>query len=174
LDGRPFDITCGQIEIGNAATFMVQRAIRYAKRTHPNKSKYWWKAKYFGKLEPNSQHQWVFGDKQNGYRLLRYTTFKIVRHVMVVGTHSPDDPKLRAYWLSRQQQKTRDLKGSLGILARRQKGYCPVCGESLSIEENLETHHIMAKKLGRPDTLDNKTLVHYLCHQQLTSQQCMT
>ncbi len=152
--------------------FMLHKEIRYAKRAHPNKPKAWWKARYFGQLEPDTQFQWVFGDPQTGYRLLRFARFTIIRHVMVKGTNSPDDPKLRAYWLERERRKNWELPGhTQRHLALRQQGRCPLCGESLFNDEPTEQHHLTAKSVGGPDTLNNKILVHYFCHQQLTAGQ---
>jgi len=150
--------------------YMVQREIAYARRTHINKPKYWWKAKYFGKL-PNQKYAWNFGDKSSGYYLTRFDQVHIIRHIMVKGTSSPDDPKLKKYWLDRNRKKTDELKPSLYSLAFQQKGICPICGESLHNDERIETHHITAKHAGGSDTLDNKILIHYLCHQQLTASQ---
>jgi RNA-directed DNA polymerase len=151
--------------------FMLRKEIRYVKRMHSNKPKHWWKAKYFGKLEPDSDFQWVFGDTQTGFRLLRLSRFSITRHIMVQGTNSPDDSKLHSYWLQRERRKGHQLPAKQRRLAQRQQGLCPVCGESLFGDEQLEQHHIIAQKLAGPHTLDNKILVHYLCHQQLTAQQ---
>lgn len=151
--------------------FMLYKEIRYAKRMHPNRSKAWWKAQYFGQLEPDSHCQWVFGNPQTKFRLLRFARFTISRHIMVQGTNSPDDPKLRAYWCQRERRKGHELPAQQRRLAQRQHGLCPVCGESLFSDETLEQHHIIARKSGGLNTLDNKILVHYLCHQQLTSQQ---
>jgi RNA-directed DNA polymerase len=122
-------------------------------------------------LEPDSNFQWVFGETQTGFRLLRFARFTITRHVMVQGTNSPDNPKLRAYWLQRVRRKGQELPSKQRRLAQRQRGQCPVCGQSLFSDETLEQHHIVAQKAGGPNNLDNKILVHYLCHQQLTAQQ---
>jgi RNA-directed DNA polymerase len=151
--------------------FMLHKEIRYAKRMHPNRSKAWWRAKYFGQLEPDRNCQWVFGDTQTGFRLLRFSRFTITRHIMVQGTNSPDDPKLQTYWLQRECRKSYELPGAQRRLAQRQHGQCPVCGESLFSTETLEQHHVIARKTGGPNTLDNKILVHYFCHQQLTANQ---
>lgn len=155
----------------NLDHYMVRREIRYVKRGHPTKPKYWWKSKYFGKLNPSKKDTWVFGDKKTGVYLLRFAWFKIERHKLVFGSASPDDPSLKEYWRKRELAKMRNLQPNLRRLALRQAGVCPHCGQSLFIEEDIEKHHIMARRIGGPDTDENKVLLHYLCHQQITVHQ---
>ena len=151
--------------------FMYQRAVQYVDHMHPHKPRYWKNKKYFGKLNLYSEDKWVFGDKQTGFCLHKFTWTSIQRHALVTGTNSPDDPALQDYWHKRQLSKIKNLPAKPGKLAKRQEGKCPVCGDSLFIEEDIEKHHIVPRKAGGPDTLDNQILVHYLCHQQLTAQQ---
>lgn len=151
--------------------YMFTREVRFAKRSHPDKSKYWWKAKYFGKLNPYRDDHWVFGDKDTGLYLMKFNWFPIRRHVLVHGTSSPDDPTLKEYWHKRDLAKIKTMKTSLRKLALKQEGLCPQCGESLFVEEDIEKHHIMPRKIGGPDTDDNKVLLHYLCHQQISAYQ---
>lgn len=80
---------------------------------------------------------------------------------------SPDDPSLRDYWMKRQAAKSRDLTFSKQKLAKRQKGRCLECGESLFNEEEIQVHHRLAKSLGRKDFYSNLALVHLLCHQHI-------
>jgi RNA-directed DNA polymerase len=148
--------------------YMNLRERRYVYRMHPNKSRHWAIAKYFGKLNPSKRTHWVFGDKDSGAYLLMFKWFNIIRHTLVKGTHSPDDPALRPYWKKRELAKVKFMKPNLKRLALNQEGKCPKCGESLFIEENIEQHHVMARTVGGPNTDDNKVLLHYFCHQQLS------
>jgi len=150
--------------------WMYQRAMRYAARAHPTKSRHWRVQRYFGKLHPSRQDKWVFGDKQSGVYLLKFSWFPIERHVLVKGRSSPDDPSLKDYWLVREKRKTKTLTPSKRKLAERQNGRCPQCGNSLFNDEEIEKHHIVPKKEGGPDTYSNLELVHYFCHQQLTAK----
>jgi len=43
-------------------------------------------------------YRWVFGDRDSGIYLRRFVWTKIVRHRMVMGAASPDDPALDQYW----------------------------------------------------------------------------
>jgi len=64
----------------------------------------------------------VFGDKQTGGYLLKFSWFPIERHTLVKGTTSPDDPRLKDYWKERQAGSARDLTFSKQKLAKRQRG----------------------------------------------------
>jgi polyisoprenoid-binding protein YceI len=110
---------------------------------------------------------WVFGDKQTGCYLLKFSWFPIERHTLVKGRSSPDDPALRDYWEKRQAAKAKDLTFSKQKLAKRQKGHCPECGESLFNDEELQVHHLLARSKGGKDSYSNLALVHLLCHQHI-------
>ena len=53
-------------------------------------------ARYFGAFNPARHDKWVFGDRDSGAYLHKFAWTKIVRHQMVKGTASPDDPALPA------------------------------------------------------------------------------
>jgi RNA-directed DNA polymerase len=147
--------------------WMYQREVRYAKRTHPNKSYKWLKERYFGKLNPNRENYWVFGDKSSGRYLLRFSWFEIERHVLVRGKASPDDPEMRSYWQEREQAKAKNLGQNQRKLARRQDYHCVLCQASLFNGEELHQHHLKPKSQGGTDELSNQVLVHLYCHQQI-------
>src|SRR5439155_25012851 len=111
--------------------WMHRRALRYARSSHPRKPGFWLKGRYWGKLNPERNDHWVFGDKRTGRYLLKFRWFKIERHTLVQGTASPDDPRLREYWWARQKVNTRHLTLSDVELADRQDWACPVCGMGL-------------------------------------------
>jgi RNA-directed DNA polymerase len=143
--------------------------MRYVNHTHPKKSGYWKKARYWGKLIPDRKGNWVFGDKQKGIYLLKFIWFTIERHVLVKGRASPDDSNLREYWQKRNAIKARDLMPSRKRIVRRQMGICPVCGESLFNDEEIQLHHKKPVKEGGEDTYSNLQLLHLYCHQQVHS-----
>ncbi len=149
--------------------WMFRRQACYVNRMHPSKPKHWKKAKYWGRLSPSSPSEWVFGDKQSGIYLLRFSWFPIKRHVLVKGRASPDDLSLREYWQKRNTAKAKDLMPSSEKIARKQSGICPVCGESLLNGEELQIHHKKPIKEGGKDTYSNLQLLHLYCHQQLHS-----
>src|SRR4051794_6086277 len=74
--------------------YLWGRLYRWALRAHPNKSRHWVAARYFGLFNPFRNDRWVFGDRDSGIYLRQFAWTKIVRHKMVMGTASPDDPAL--------------------------------------------------------------------------------
>jgi len=147
--------------------WMFYKADRHARRKHPKKSKDWRHQRYWGRFHVDRADPWVFGDKQTGAYLLKFSWFPIERHTLVKGKSSPDDPRLKDYWMKRQAAKARDLTFSKQKLAKRQKGRCLECGESLFNEEELQVHHRLAKSQGGKDVYSNLVLVHLLCHQHI-------
>ena len=104
---------------------------RWALRAHPNKSKSWVTARYFGRFNPSRQDRWVFGDRDSGFYLRRCAWTKIVRHRLVGGTSSVDDPTLAQYWADRRKKRNGMLTGPVLRLLRAQSGRCPICRDLL-------------------------------------------
>src|SRR5437763_6366911 len=146
---------------------MFYKADRYTRRTHPKKSKDWRHRTYWGRFQLDRLDPLVFGDKQTGGHLLKFSWFPIERHVLVKGKASPDDPRLKDYWMKRQAAKAKDLTFSKQKLAKRQKGRCPECGESLFNDEELQVHHLLTRSQGGKSSYSNLALVHLLCHQHI-------
>jgi RNA-directed DNA polymerase len=112
-------------------SYVWRLTYKWAKYSHPNKSKHWAVNRYFGGFGRFRRNQWVFGNRDNGAYLLKFSWTKIVRHQMVPGSASPDDPDLAEYWARRRRRNTPPLDGfSLGCL-QAQRGCCPLCGELL-------------------------------------------
>lgn len=146
--------------------WMLHREVRFVTHAHPRKSWRWRQRHYWGRLHPQRQDHWVFGDKRTGSHLLKFRWFKIERHVLVKGRASRDDPALRAYWRDRDKAKAKDLSPSKQRIACAQGYICRTCGESLFNDEELHKHHIAARAAGGTDSYDNLTLEHLYCHQQ--------
>jgi RNA-directed DNA polymerase len=105
-----------------------QLAYKWAKYRHPNKSKRWITARYFGAFNPSRRDRWVFGDRETGAYLLKFVWTKITRHTLVKGWASPDDPALAGYWADRRR-KGRPPLDRIGLrLLLAQRGRCPLCG----------------------------------------------
>jgi RNA-directed DNA polymerase len=148
-------------------TWMFHRAIRTTSRMHPNKSARWRHQKYWGQFNLDRADHWTLGDKQTGRHLLKFSWFPIERHVIVKGRASPDDPQLSEYWAKRQATKGGDLTSWKQKLAKRQKGRCRQCGQSLFNDEELQIHRMPTWGREDKDSFKNLELVHSLCHQQL-------
>jgi RNA-directed DNA polymerase len=100
---------------------------KWAKFSHPNKSKRWITAKYFGKFNASRNDVWVFGSQDSGYYLRKFSWTKIVRHRMVAGQASPDDPALTNYWAERRRRHRSPVDTVIRQQLHRQDGRCPLC-----------------------------------------------
>jgi RNA-directed DNA polymerase len=149
--------------------WMFKRECRYVNYRHPQKTYYWKKNRYWGKMNKGRKDNWVFGDKRTGFYILKFSWIKIERHVMVKGGASPDDPSLQEYWKKREKAKAKELIPSQSKLAKNQDGVCTICGESLFNGEELEKDHITPRGQGGDDSDDNTQLLHLYCHQQKTA-----
>jgi RNA-directed DNA polymerase len=111
--------------------YLWQLTYKWACHSHANKPKPWIVSRYYGRFNPASQDRWVFGNRDNGAYLPRLGWTKIVRHSLVVGAASPDDPALTGYWAQRRRKNQPLLDRSVLILLARQKGRCPLCRDLL-------------------------------------------
>lgn len=101
---------------------------RWALRTHPNKSRRWVKTRYFGSFNPTRRDLWVFGDRDSGRYLTKFSWTPIVRHTLVKNRASTDDPALTSYWAARRRRRKSPLGPFVRRLLRLQDGRCPGCG----------------------------------------------
>jgi len=108
---------------------MWKLAYKWAKHSHPNKSKHWISGNYFGRFNKARTDRWVFGDRDSGAYLLKFSWTKIVRHQLVKGKASPDDPTLQPYWAQRRRKGPPPPVDATTVrLLRMQHGRCPICG----------------------------------------------
>ncbi|MGI5149386.1 group II intron maturase-specific domain-containing protein [Plantactinospora sp. CA-294935] len=107
---------------------MWKLAHKWATFSHPNKSKYWIMNQYFGAFNPSRRDRWVFGHRDSGAYLRKFAWAKIVRHQMVKGGASPDDPALADYWTGRRRKRKPPLGRADLRLLQAQHGRCPLCG----------------------------------------------
>ena len=66
--------------------YMWKLTYKWAKHGHQNKPKHWVVARYFGRFNKARKDRWVFGDRQSGAYLRKFSWTRIVRHQMVKGT----------------------------------------------------------------------------------------
>jgi RNA-directed DNA polymerase len=128
----------------------------------------------------------VFGDRTSGAYLPKFAWTKIVRHSLVRGDASPDDPAQAGYWADRRR-KTKPLLDRRTLhLLRRQNGTCPICGHLLlhadrepqspheweqwhrTTRRAITEQHIIAHGTGLPDETQ---LVHATCRRRTGGQQ---
>ncbi|MFE4330795.1 group II intron reverse transcriptase/maturase [Streptomyces sp. NPDC056831] len=112
--------------------YMWKLTYKWAKHGHQNKSRNWIVNRYFGQFNPSSKNRWVFGDRETGAHLRKFSWTEIVRHQMVAGTSSPDDPALTEYWAKRRRKGTPSPLDAFGLRQLTlQDGRCPLCREFL-------------------------------------------
>ncbi|XVQ86189.1 group II intron reverse transcriptase/maturase [Microbispora siamensis] len=104
---------------------------KWATWTHPSKPKRWIVDRYFGRRNKFRNDRWVFGDPDTNAAVIKFAWTGIVRHVMVKGAASPDDPDLTDYWARRRQRVKPPLDGYTLRLLARQDGRCVLCGDHL-------------------------------------------
>ena len=157
---------------------------KWARFRHPNKSRRWVTARYFGMFHPSRRDAWVFGSRESGFYLRKFAWTPIVRHRMVTGGASTDDPDLVAYWAQRRRRNS-PLLGVTGLLLRAQHGRCPICrGLLLDAEHEPQSPHdweqwlratrlatrkraLVAWGAGTPDERVVTRLIHAHCHRRL-------
>jgi RNA-directed DNA polymerase len=112
--------------------YMWKLTYKWAKHSHPNKPKRWIVNRYFGRFNPARQAKWVFGDRDSGAYLRMFAWTKIIRHQLVAGTSSPDDPALTEYWATRRRRGPPPLMDRTALrLLKAQDGRCPLCRDYL-------------------------------------------
>lgn len=131
----------------------------------------------------------VLNDRGDIAYLTKFSWTRIVRHQLVAGGASPDDPTLTQYWAVRRRKMLSPLDSYKLRLLTEQDGHCPLCGDYLltpdqppqsphewerwwlsivkrAITADYLTHH---GRGGAPD--DNRTrLVHTSCHRKLRAR----
>lgn len=112
--------------------YMWKLTYKWAKHSHPNKPKRWIVNRYFGQFNPARQAKWVFGDRDSGAYLRKLAWTKIIRHQLVAGTASPDDPALAEYWATRRRRGPPPPMDRAALhLLRKQGGRCSLCRDYL-------------------------------------------
>jgi RNA-directed DNA polymerase len=163
---------------------------KWATFSHPRKSKHWVVNRYFGSFHPTRRDRWVFGNRDNGAYLHRFSWTKIIRHDLVKGTASPDDPTLAGYWAKRRRKAGSEppVDRSRMRQLKAQGGRCASCGGLLLHADQSPTspdeweqwlkvtrkaitkQAITEEGNGSPD--DHRTrLIHTTCRRRLPTTQ---
>jgi len=139
-------------------------AWKWAKLSHPNKPRRWIITRHFGMFNPARQDKWVFGSRDTGFYLRKFAWTKIVRHRMVAGRASPDDPALTGYWQQRRRRDRLPVDPATWHLLRRQRGRCPLCRGLLlhadhqpQSPEEWQQWHTATRKAIRKHAIDSVT-----------------
>jgi RNA-directed DNA polymerase len=172
-----------------------QVTYRWARHRHPIKPKKWTVIRCFGRFHKFRNDRWVFGvpDHPLGDQgdtiayMVKFAWTPIVRHTMVMGWASPDDPDLRDYWARRRRKITPPLDSYNTSLLAKRDGRCPLRGEHLlSPDQPPDTPHewerwwlgvarqaIAADYLTHhgPSDMKPTRLVHSSCRRSLRARQ---
>ena len=173
---------------GTLDAHLWRLAWKWAKFSHPNKPRRWIITRHFGMFNPARQDKWVLGSRETGFYLRKFAWTKIVRHRMVAGRASPDDPALTGYWQQRRRRDRLPVDPATWHLLRRQRGRCPLCRGLLlhadrqpqSPEEWQQWHTVTRKAirkhaidsvtdLGTPDGRVAYPLIHAHCRRRIGS-----
>jgi RNA-directed DNA polymerase len=169
-------------------TYVWRLVYKWAKFSDPNKSKRWVTERYFGMFNPFRQDRWVFGDRASGFYLYKFAWTPIIRHRMVPGTASTDDPALVDFWAKRRRRSKPPLGKTTLRLLQKQGGRCPLCGGLLlhagyepqtpdQWEQWLRVTRAAIRKHaittdagnGTPDKPAAPRLIHTHCHRRLNT-----
>jgi RNA-directed DNA polymerase len=167
--------------------YVWKLAYKWAIRRHRTKPRKWIAARYFGRFHPARADLWVFGDRDSGAYLQKFAWTKIVRHQLVTGRASPDDPTLADYWARRRRRHSPPLSDHIVRLLRQQHARCPLCGDHLlhadqepahpheweqwhrTVRKAITKHALETADTGRAGTPDRDRirLVHTHCRRRL-------
>jgi hypothetical protein len=77
---------------GSLDQHLWELTFKWARFSHANKPTRWVVARYIDRLNKARQDRWVFGDRASGAYPHKFAWTNIVRHQIVDGAASPDDP----------------------------------------------------------------------------------
>jgi RNA-directed DNA polymerase len=110
--------------------------------------------------------KWIFQAK-DGLRLQKHNWTPIVYHTLVRPNASTYDGNW-VYWATRRG-KSPEISNREAQLLKSQKGKCKWCGQHFTIEDQVETDHIIPRCLGGKDDYKNLQLLHRHCHDAKTA-----
>ena len=116
--------------------YLWKLTYKWARLSHPNKSRHWVISRYFDRFDKSRQDRWVFGNRQRGAYLHKFAWTTIIRHQIVPGRASLDDPSLTEYWTRRRRRTTLPINNTTLRLLRAQDGRCPICKGTLDAVED--------------------------------------
>jgi RNA-directed DNA polymerase len=169
-------------------THVWKLVYKWARYSHPNKSAGWVITRYFGMFHPSRRNKWLFGSQKTGRYVRKFAWTPIVRHRMVAGASSPDDPSLSDYWARRRRRTGPPVGNSMLWLLKAQRGGCPICGELLlaadhepqspqeweqwfrAVRKAIRWNAVARADEGKSDTPIRNRLVHARCHRKERSR----
>lgn len=149
------------------------RLVRWARRRHPNKSKFWCSRRYW--RDTGTRTEFVAtvkkADGPLAVKLLRLADTEIVRHEKVKGEFNPFDPTWEVYGETlrmKRMLRSMSYQHETSMLYISQDGRCALCTEPLDHQQGgWHDHHIVRKVDGGSDAMSNRVLLHPVCHIRL-------
>ena len=162
---------CSKDTYSKVHQLLFYKLLRWGYRRHSNKSKTWVNKKYWRTIDMNN---WRFSCKIEdiNYVLMMHPETKIVRHTKVKSDASPYDGN-STYWGSRMG-KHPEIKASVAILLKKQKGKCNYCKLTFKPGDKIERDHIIPRQAGGNKLKDNLQLLHKHCHDVKTKKDLIT
>jgi RNA-directed DNA polymerase len=110
--------------------YLWELTFKWARFSHANKPTRWVVGRYYGRHNKARQDRWVFGDRKSGAYLHKFQWTNIIRHRIVTGVASPDDPALADYWATRRRKTPLPIDKTSLWLLKAQDGRCAICGSA--------------------------------------------
>ncbi len=122
--------------------YLWRLTYKWARFSHQNKPKRWVVHRHYGSFNKARQDRWVFGDRNSGAYLHKFSWTRILRHRIVRHGASPDDPTLADYWAWRQRKVPLPINKTTQELIDAQDGRCSICGGLLfAVEDRPQNPH---------------------------------
>jgi RNA-directed DNA polymerase len=121
---------------GALDNYLWKLTYKWARYSHQNKPKSWVVHRYYGKFNKSRQDRWVFGHRQSGAYMHKFSWTRILRHRLVRHAASPDDPMLADYWAWRRRKVALPINKTTQELTDAQDGRCSICGGFLFAVED--------------------------------------
>lgn len=128
---------------------------KWCKRRHPNKGNKWVKSRYF---KSHGNRNWIFGDtltlkKMSDKNIIRHHRLKLDKNPFI---------DLEYFKKRKYRMGCLKLSGNMKKLWIKQKGYCPLCNESMDIAEDRRMMYTDNKSDSK-DKISKMIMVHKDC-----------
>jgi RNA-directed DNA polymerase len=111
-------------------------------------------------------------EKESGrkmFLLYKLSETPIERHIQIQARRNPYTLEGQEYFQNRRkhQMKKKLLgNGKRSAVYREQKGVCCGCKQTFGVEDEVDFHHIIYRKDGGNETVENLQMMHLTCHKQ--------
>ena len=139
---------------------LFARLSAWAKRRHPNKSK-WWIVDQYWRITKGKG--WRFQPPGSDYQLYQHRSTPIRRHVKVQGRRSPYDGDW-IYWSTRLG-KHPEVPLRVTRLLKRQRGRCVACELFFKDGDVMQVVHTTSKQPDETGVRHYRHLLHRHCYQ---------